>query len=776
VQISRMVFRSLGRRLPVTEGELSLEGLHAPVTIRRDAYGVPYIDAGSDYDAWFGIGFCHGQDRAFQLEMMLRSVRGTLSEVVGPDGLAVDRLSRRVGFRRAADEHFACFDDDVRLMLVAYADGVNAGREHGSTRRPHEFTILRMSPSQWEPADALGYLKLMSMVMSTNWAEELARYQILIRDGIEALDVLEPGNSDSHSVTNPPGATAVAHTVELMDEAREVLRELGIDAGGSNGWVLNGSRTQSGRPILANDTHLSATLPTHFYLAHVRTPEWGQVGASFVGSPGFFLGHNGHAAWGITISGADNTDLFLEDIGPDGASVREGDEWVACEVREEHIRVKGADDLIERVLITPRGPIVGPALDGRPTAISMSAVWLQNHPFRTVFQAHRWNSFEDFDEATNHHPNVALNILYADETGDIGWKLAGNLPVRSGTGALPLPASDPDNHWESDLRPPDDRLRIRNPDAGYIASANNRPIPDSEDAGIGIDFQEGFRITRIDELLTSRDDWEPQDMWMLQLDDVSLPWRELKPVIEATQPVDDDSRVAQLMLLRWDGHVAPASTSASLFETFVTTLIKKVVERAAPVSYTWALGDGGVRGFSGNMFGVIRMNQVIRLATEQPRGWFDSGWNSVIANSMGDGLRMLRFRHGYHTRRWNWGRVRPLEIRHRAGIGPLAPVFNRGPYAIPGDAYTVHAAGVNYLEPLDKGVRSIATARTVIEIGDWDNAGFVLLGGQSGNPMSPHYDDQIQTWLQGRGITIPWSPTAVEEVVEKTLILNPASV
>ncbi len=775
MQLSRMVFRSLGRRLPVTEGDLSLEGLQSPVTIRRDQYGVPYIDASCDRDAWFGIGFCHGQDRAFQLEIMIRSAHGTLSEVVGPEGLAVDRLSRRVGFRRAAEEHIEHLDDEIREMLDAYTRGINAGRLHGLSRRPHEFTILRMSSTQWEPADSLAYLKLMSMIISTNWAEELARYQILIRDGIGSLDALEPGSNPDLAVTSPPGERAAEYTVNLLTEAREVLRELGIDADGSNNWVVGGNRTRSGKPIVANDTHLSATLPTHFYLAHLRTPEWGLVGGSFVGSPGFFFGHNGHAAWGITIAMLDNTDLFLEDIGPDGASVREGDDWVPCEVREEKIRVKGADDVIEQVLITNRGPVVGPALDGRPKAISLSAVWLENYPFRTVFRAHRWNSFDQFAEDTNHHPNVGLNFVYGDEHGDFGWKLVGNLPKRRGSGALPLSAANPENHWAPGLRPPDDRLMVRNPAAGYIATANNRPIQNSEEAGIGIDFAEGYRITRINELLSSRDDWEVQDMWMLQLDDVSLPWRELKQVVEEIQPVDDDSRVARLMLLRWDGHVSPASTSASLFELFIASLLRKIAERAAPVSYTWALGDGGARGFSGNMFAVMRMGQLIRLVREKPRGWFEYGWNSVIANSMGDGLRSLRFRHGYHTRRWSWGRVRPLELKHRLGIGPLAPVFNRGPYAIAGDTYTVHAAGVNPLDPIDKGVRSTATARTVMEIGDWDNARFVLLGGQSGNPMSPNYDDQIQTWLQGRGIPIPWSPSAVDEVVEKTLTLNPAS-
>jgi penicillin G amidase len=767
------MFRGLGRRLPVIDGTLEHEGLRASVTIRRDGHGVPYINAGNDHDAWFALGFCQGQDRSFQLETIVRSVRGTLSEAIGTRGLSVDRLSRRVGFKRAAEEHLGHLDDDIREMLVAFAAGINAGREIGVKRNAHEFSLLRISPTAWTASDAIGYLKFTSLVMSTNWAEELARYQILIRDGIESLDVLEPGSRANLSVTNPPGTRAAESTISLIDEARSVIRELGLEADGSNNWVVSGARTKNGNPILANDTHLSPVLPTQFYLAHLEAPGWAVSGGAFTGSPGFFLGHNGYAAWGITIGFLDNTDLFVEDIGPDGTSVREGDEYVPCDVRNEQITVKGGDDLNERVLVTRRGPIVGPALDGRPMSLSMSATWLQKHRFRSMLTAHQWRSYEQFQEETNHHPNVSLNVVYADADGNIGWKLAGNIPQRNGTGAVPLPASDPANHWKDELREPDERLTLLNPECGYIATANNRPVSDPEAAGFGVDWLEGFRISRICEVLDSRDDWSTGDMCVLQQDVESIPWRDLKPVIQSTEPVDDDSRAAKAMLLRWDGQVSAGSASAALFETFLASLTEKIVDRAAPVSYTWALGKGGTSGLAGNYFGSVRVGQVIKLATEKPSGWFHGGWNPIIANSMGDGLRKLRLTFGQRTRHWSWGAIRPLRLTNPSGRGPLAGVFNRGPFRIGGDTNTVHAAGVVALDPLS-APRSTATARTVIEIGDWDNARFVLLGGQSGNPLSPNYDDQVPIWLDGEGIPVPFSAEAIEAVTEVTLTLLPA--
>jgi penicillin G amidase len=772
VQLSRFFFRSLGKRMPVIDGEIQHAGLNDAVEIRRDAFGVPHIEAGNDWDAWFALGFCQAQDRSFQLEGIVRSVRGTVSEMVGTSGLRIDRLSRRVGFKRAAHEHMKHLDDDIRLMTDAFAAGVNAARDVGQTRNAHEFTLLRARPTAWESSDVLGYLKLMSMAMSTNWAEELARYQILIRDGIDALEALEPGISTSMPVANPPGDMAKDTATELMREARQVIEALGLDTGGSNNWVVSGGRTRSGKPILANDTHLRPVLPTHFYLAHLKTPEWGVAGGSFTGSPGFFLGHNGYAAWGITIGFLDNTDLFIEEIGRDEMSVREGDRFVPCEVREEKIMVKGADDLTERVLITGRGPVVGPALDGHPISLSLSAVWLQNSPYRSMFNAHRWRSFEHFADDLNAHPNVSLNVVYADESGDIGWKLAGQMPVRTGSGAMPLPAADVANHWSSPNREPDDRLWAKNPDAGFIATANSRPCTDATEAGFGVDWLEAYRLARIQEYLRERDDWTSEDFWQLQMDTVSLPWRSFKPIISAIDSVDDDSRAAKQMLLRWDGNVGAQSSSAALFETFIASLMRKVVERAAPVSWTWAMGQGGVTGFAANYFGVVRTGQIIKLAQEKPRGWFDEGWNSVLANSLGDGLRMLRLHFGYHTKNWHWGKVRPMILRNQSGRGPLATVFNRGPYAVGGDASTVHAAGVEPADPLNQ-VRSTATARTVIEIGDWDNTSFVLLGGQSGNPVSPNYDDQIPLWLEGKGVRVPWTERAVREITTNTLTLLP---
>ena len=773
MKLSRVLFRILGRRLPVTDGERSVDGLMNPVTIRRDEFGIPHIDASNDWDAWFALGFCQGQDRAFQLEWIVRAVRGTMAEAVGVDGIPVDRMSRRVGFKRAADAQFNALDPDIQLMLCAFAEGINAGRQSGLSRQPHEFSILRTSPTAWTASDSLGYLMFTSLAISTNWVSELARYQVLVNDGPDALSAIEPESASWLNVTSPPGATAGQVASSLLEEAEALVDALGIDVGGSNNWVLAGERTASGKPLLANDAHMSPALPAAFYLAHISTPEWSIAGASFAGAPGFYIGHNGHSAWGITVGYLDNTDLFIEEIGADGLSVREGREFVPCEVRDEHIRVRGAGDVIERVLVTDRGPIIGPALAGDVGSVSLSAAWLQPRPARSVLGAHRWRSFEDFHRDTLQHTSISLNIVYADFSGDIGWVLAGEIPQRQGSGALPLPAWETGRGWEGDPVSGARELWMRNPESGFIATANNRPVPQAESAGLGFDWAEGYRVTRINEMLAQRDDWDTSLTLLAQLDTESIPWREIEPLISRVDPVDDDSRNGKELLKRWDGQVSPASTGAALFEVFLSTMMQKVTERAAPASYAWFLERSPAPGLAGNAMGKFRTGHLVHLMKVKPRGWFQEGWNSVIAHSLGDAVRTLRIRFGFHTQRWNWGAVRPLELRHQLGRGPLSGVFNRGPYVIGGDTNTVHAASVSIANPL-ANVGTVAVARTVIEIGDWDNARFVLLGGQSGNPLSPHYDDQILVWLQGRGVPIAWTPDAVDDAARTKLILTPS--
>ena len=370
---------TLGKRLAITAGELRVAGLESPVTIRRDRFGIPMIEAASEHDAFFALGFCHAQDRAGQLEALLRIGRGTISELAGSRALSVDRISRRIGFRHAAEQQWAILPEASRRFLSAYTEGINAGYIHGLRRRPHEFVVLGISPTPWEPADVLAYMKLQPWFMSSNWDAELARLRILLADGPEALKALDPLSvHDSSLITHRSSLLPL----DRLEQDIAALLDVMPLGGGSNNWVIAPSRTTTGRPILCNDPHLAAQLPAPWYLVSIRTPDWAVCGASFVGSPAVPCGHNGYAAWGVTAGLTDNTDLFLEELRREGDTwqYRQGDRWLPCEVRREEIRIKRSQPIIEEVLSTSRGPIINPVLNDAPEALSLRAVWLDPLP------------------------------------------------------------------------------------------------------------------------------------------------------------------------------------------------------------------------------------------------------------------------------------------------------------------------------------------------------------------------------------------------------------
>jgi len=764
----------LGRRLPITGGGLHVSGIRGRVRIRRDRWGVAYVDAENDEDAWFGLGFCHGQDRTFQLETLLRVLRGTLAELVGPEAVPVDRISRRIGFARAAHAQLAVVDDEVRRMAEAYASGVTAGASRGLRRRPHEFALLRARPSEYGAAEVLGMLQLMSFLLASNWDSELMRYRILLDDGPEAVAALDPAYPEWLPVSDPVGAAAGPALDRLADDLAAFAETVAV-GGGSNNWAVSGDRTAGGRPILANDPHLAAVLPPHWYLARVRTPEWVVAGASFVGVPGIVVGFNGRCAWGVTAGLTDNTDLFVEEIGPDGRSVREGDEFVPCRVHTETISVKGSAPIVEQVLETPRGPIVGPALPGAAAAISLRAVWLDARPLEGFLRMHRVGDFDGFRRCWARWPGLPLNVVYADVDGHIGWQLVGECPVRrKGWGTVPLAGWDPDTGWEEQTLSVEVLPHLLDPEEGFVATANNRPRAGDDGPFLGYDFIDGYRLARIDEVLAGRADWDLDGVGALQMDRTAIPWREMRDVVLGVAAQEAPVARALALLQDWDGVVAPDSPAATVFELFVVELTRRVVVAKAPRAAEWALGKGFSALTPESAMFARRTGHLVRLLRERPDGWFDRPWETVIAEALASVLRRLESEYGADPAGWSWGRVRPLTLKHPFGARPpLHRVFDLGPFPWGGDASTVNQAAVSFLDPTG-APPFVASLRMAVDVGNWSENRFVLPGGQSGNPCSPHYADQLDRWRNGGGVTIAWEDDAVAAAVEHLLDLDPA--
>ena len=777
----------LGKRLPLHDGELRVS-CERQLRLRRDQHGVAYVTAETEHDAWFGLGFCHAQDRSAQLEINLRLVRGTLSEVVGPDGLPIDRASRLIGVHRAAGRQYARASADIRAQIGAYCAGVNAALEHPACSVSHEHRLLGIRPSAWQPEDVIAFGLMMCCLLPSNWDAELARLVILTEDGEESVAALNPAYRADLPVTSPPGARSGVGAPYLTDDLSALRAFIGR-SGGSNAWAVAARKTERGLPLLANDPHLPASLPNLGYLAHVSCPGFRVAGVSIVGTPAFITGHNGHAAWGSTAAQLDNTDLFLEELGPDETTVREGNHFVPCEVREELIPVRGKPPVPLRIVVTGRGPIVARRSDpeegifdplplprtGRANALSFAATWLAERPTRAILSFHRMRSFAECRELCAEATGCAYSMVYADAT-TIGWTLAAEVPVRKlGHGSLPMPGFAADAGWEPDVVSGARLPYAENPSAGFLCCANNRPVPEGDTSVfLGHDFLDGYRAERIGEVLASRDDWTPARMAALHQDVVTLSWRETREALLAVTPNGSAAERALTLLRTWNGELAADSSAATVYELWLAEICERACRSRAPRSFRIATGVGVMKLIPGTTFNARLASFVSNLIREQPPGFFES-WAGELASALEAVTARLVRERGTDTARWAWGDIRPLPVVHRFGEKkPLDRIFNRGPLPGYGDGTTVNQAGFEYWKPLRHSTVT-AHLRSVIEVGDWSSARFVLLGGQSGNPFSPHYDDMIPLWQRGEGVPIHWDEADVAGATRHEVVLVPSA-
>jgi penicillin amidase len=451
--------------------------------------------------------------------------------------------------------------------------------------------------------------------------------------------------------------------------------------------------------------------------------------------------------------------------------VKRGNEFVACEVIPEVISVRGGDPVDLDVLMTDRGPIVGPAFDGDFGALSMSATWLRPRPMGGFLELGKMRSFEEMQAAFSVFPSLPLNVAYADVDGIIGWQLVGDVPRRrSGNGAVPLPAWSTEP-WHDDPVDAGELPHLVDPPQGFVATANNLPHPDA--TWLGVDFLDGYRFSQIAETLAQRDDWDvPATLWF-QMDRTSLPWRELRPTMLGA--LEDDAGPAAEMLKTWDGVLSPESPAATLFELTVGNLVVAAVEAKAPNSAAWALGKGFTPLVPFNGFVIRRFSHLVGLVREQPDGWFDEGWDHQIRSAVASAWDRLVAEYGADPGAWTWGEVRQLTLKHPLGLrSPLDRVFNLGPIPHGGDASTVNPAPVDPIDPLGNPDFAIASLRMAIDLGAWEQCRFVLPGGQSGNPYSGHYHDQLSLWQRGDAFPIAWEPRMVDRATRDELVLTRA--
>ena len=751
------------RPLPKTSGRLRLRGLESPVDILRDRFGVPHITARGTTDLCFGLGFCHGQDRLWQLEFFRRATAGRLAEFAGPDALEADKLMRTLGMRRVAEQEVAGTSVALQGFLASYAAGVNAAIDVAAAL-PIEFQLVRLEPEPWSAADLLAASKLMAFGLSTNWELELYRAQLVRDAGPERAGRLEPQYPADNPVVTTPGRPYTGEGTDIAAQIERVKETIGLTlpATGSNNWVVSGERSTTGRPLLACDPHLTTTIPDLWYEADLLCDEFRVRGATLPTNPFPVFGQSAHVAWGFTNVMADTQDLFAERFNPDDARLYEFEgEWRPAEIVREEISVKGRSrpEPLE-VKITHHGPIVNEVLGAsseQPLALTWTGLQypcVTDAGYLTV----RSRNGTDLLAAADQHHVPPLNLVWADRDGNIGYRLSGTIPLRRGDCPdLPKPGWTGEFEWEGTV-PTDELPSVVNPPEGFIVTANNRIVGDDYPYHITSEWMTGYRAKRIEEMLAERDRHSLHDFERMQHDFYSYPGIETVHRLSRLHPTTQREIRAIERLKSWDGRLDPDTIAGTIYHAF-TVVFARVVAQAAITDS--ALVERYLSKSALRLFEVVSspwrfQARLLELWDEADPSWFANGarpegrsWDEVALEALSAALDGLEERFGRDQRRWRWGRVHGVEFAHPFGsANPLfRRIFNRHVEA-GGASETVTQNGYLPTDPFT-GVWG-PVYRMVADLGDPGRARWQITTGQSGHPGSPHYDDMITGWLNGR--------------------------
>jgi len=756
------------RVLPVTEGRLDVAGLDGEVSIERDAAGIPTVRGGSRDAVLFGLGFVHAQDRLWQLETHRRIGSGRLSEAFGPAALDNDRFLRALGVRRAAVEQWARLGADARAAVLAYTAGINAFIAGHVRARPPEFLILGLDPEPWTPEDTLAWGIMMAWDLGGNWTTELLRMRLALTLPVSRIDELIPPYPDEKPL--PVRDYAVLYRGlkldgELGRQALLAAPESGVEGVGSNNWVVAGSHTVSGKPLLANDPHLRLTAPALWYFARLEAPGLKVAGASMPGLPMIVLGQNERIAWGFTNTNPDVQDIYLEQIkADDPGRYRTPQGWAAFESFDETIRVKGQGDVRLKVRSTRHGPVIsdsgsasltglaGPAyvLALRWTALDADAESLQ-----AGLKINRAGSVAEFIRAAETAVAPMQNMVAADVDGNIGFVAAGRVPLRGAAndlrGLAPAPGWEARYDWQGFLDPALTPREV-NPARGWIATANQRIHGPDYPHFITSEWASPYRQRRIETLLQAQPAHDKESLRRIQGDVLSLSARRLAPWLRQARPTHPLGVAAMQRLAAFDGEMRAGDVAPLIFAAWAREMARAVFadEMGGDAIY---LRQVGSRDFRAALEGVLERNDA---------WWCDDKTTAEVetcaglaSRSLDRALDELQKRLGSDIGRWQWGSVHQARSEHRpfSKVGLLAPLFElRVP--VGGDNYTVSAA--RYLLAGDEPYLNEhgSSLRAIYDLGDPAQSGVMHSSGQSGLPLAPGYRSFVAPWAAVRDLPL----------------------
>jgi penicillin G amidase len=792
------------RPLPQLDGSIPVPGLQHEVTVDRDRWGVPHIRAASVEDLAEAQGYVMAQDRLWQMDLLRRVARGQLSEILGERTIRIDKDFRTLGIGRAADREATTLEPETGKILEAYARGVNQFIEQHESNLPLEFSLLRYKPQPWKVADMLAISGYMYRTLADTRERELHRAKVIELAGPDrAKDLFFPESPMDHFVVGDPnvpndgsqrsatdpdddddddmqpdttikadlrgptqGTESRDNGPDLTSSVAESIQEFlaksrnEIRAGlGSNNWVVSGSHTATGKPLLANDTHLELMIPSIWYEVHVTAPGWNVKGFTLPGAPMVIIGHNDHIAWGFTNNGADVQDLYIETFNPASPSeYRVKGSWVKAQIIDETIRIKGRPDEHLPIMVTRHGPVVH-----REGDKGYAMRWTANEPgglastYNWLGKARNW---KEFRETMKRVWGPAQNAVYADMEGNIGYVMAARVPIRKkGHGEVPVPGDTDDYEWTGYI--PFEKLpQALNPESGLIATANARVVGPNYKPYLTDRWEEPYRTARIYDLLHDRQDLRTVDMLKVQTDTYSYPQvflaDQLLAAAKTAKP--KDPRAQQLIdgLKDWNGIADANSPEGSFLDTARLASLDLLLEPFLgkdTALYQWR-----------------RTTFLQRILTDRPAKWLPTGYKNydelLVAGADLAAKRLAEDSKSERVEDWAWKSFNSLDMFHPLGHeGFLKTALSITGKPQSGTIYSVRAASKTHGPAM----------RFVANVANWDESILLITAGESGQLGSSHYSDQFSYWYEGKPIFAPFSDAAEAKATKHTLTLKPGS-
>jgi penicillin amidase len=762
--------------LAQTEGTLRIPGLKDTVKVVRDRSGIPHIYANNADDLFLAQGFVQAQDRLFQIDLWRRSVQGRLAEILGHDFVERDRLARLMHYRGDINAEWTSYAPDTKRIVEQFVKGINAWVTITRGNLPVEFTYAGYQPELWQPEDVLSRAE--GFTMGGNALGEVFRARLTALVGVaRATELLPP--EPAIPVTVPPGIDlgiiddrlraqlltigAGARFSQIETRAAFLERQSTRRLEGSNNWVVNGRRSNTGKPLLANDPHRNLDHPSLRYLVHLNAPGWNVIGAVQPYLPGVSVGHNDRIAWGLTIFPTDAQDLYIEKLNPENPhQYQYQGKWVDLEIQKDRIGVKGRGTPIDvEYQYTRHGPVITTD-PKRNEAVVLR--WAGAEPGTVGYLADisidRAGNWKEFREALTRHKMPPENFVYADVDGNIGYQAAGLSPVRSNwPGLLPVPGWTGNYEWKGWFSL-DDLPHAYNPESGFLATANNDTLPPGEKRPIGYEWLDPARIYRIREVLTSHEKFGISDFEHLQHDAVAWNAEQLVPLLAHVKADDTEVERARQQLVSWDKNMLRPSTAAIIYAVWEQKALELLV-------------TGKINGPLAAEYVESGGDLLVPTLTHPTSTWFGAagakGRDALLVAALAGAVKDLKEKCGNDMSQWSWGAVHAATFRHPLAVNPdMAALLNVGPISRDGYGLTpLNTGGPGFSQTIG------ATFREIFDVSDWDRSVATSAPGQSGQPGSRHFSDLAKLWGDAQYFPLPYSESAVGSNAEATLMLRP---